>query len=304
MERRDFLRAGAAALAGACCSGRLTAEEPKAAAGGRFQLHYAPHFGMFKHLAGGDSIDQLKFAADQGFTAWEDDGLGARPIAVQERIVRTIHALGMSMGAFAAMPAFSEISFARKNETAWECALRELRASVEVAKRANAKWLTAAFGPSRPGLEPERQAASCVELLKRCSAILEPHGLVLVLEPPPSSAAGPGMLLPQLPPPQRICQAVGSPSCKMLLDVYHQHVTEGDWMPSIREAWGEIAYVRWGDNPGRKEPGTGEIDFRRMFAHLRRCGYTGLVGMHHGNSKPGPEGERAVIEAYVAAERA
>jgi hydroxypyruvate isomerase len=303
MERREFLRAGVAALAGACWSGQLTAEgSRRPAADGRFQLKYAPHFGMFKQSAGDDLIDQLKFAAEQGFTAWEDDGLQARPVAVQEKIARIICSLGMEMGAFRGMPAFPEVSFVRKDELAWECVLQELRGSVEVARRANAKWMTAALGCTEVGLPPGRQAADCIELLKRCSAILEPHGLVLVLEPPKGSAAHAGALLPKLPPAHLICRAVGSPSCKTLFDVYHEQVTAGHLIPSMEAAWGEIAYVRCGDNPGRKEPGTGRIDYRQVFAHLRANGYTGIVGMTHGNSKPGSEGERAVIDAYVAAD--
>ena len=59
-----------------------------------------------------------------------------------------------------------------------------------------------------------------------------------------------------------------------------------------------------GDNPGRKEPGTGEINYANVFAHLKRKGYTGVVGMEHGNSKPGVDGERAVVEAYRTADAA
>ena len=304
MERREFLRAGGAALAGACWSGQLTAEGSLGpSAGGRFQLQYAPHFGMFKHLAGDGLIGQLEFAAAQGFKAWEDDGLQARPLAVRENVARTIHSLGMEMGAFCAMPTLPEVCFLGKDEPAWERVIQELRGSVEVAKRVNAKWMTAAFGAGAVGVQPG-QAANCVELLKRCSAILEPHGLVLVLEPPQEAAGQASPLQPKLPATHLICRAVGSPSCKMLLDVYRQHVAGGNLISAIEAAWPEIAYVRCGDNPGRKEPGTGQIDYRQVFAYLRTNGYTGIVGMHHGNSKPGPQGERAVIDAYVAAERA
>jgi hydroxypyruvate isomerase len=305
MERREFLRAGVAALAGACWSAQPAADESNGkAAHGRFQLNYAPHFGMFKHSAGDDLSDQLKFAADQGFTAWEDDGLRARPVDVQEKIARTLNSLGMDLGAFAAMSAFPDAVSARKHESAWESRLQELRNSVQVAKRVNARWMTVALGGCEADLGPGGPSANCVELLKRCCAILEPLGLILVLEPPSRRDGHPGELLPKTRHTYQICQAVGSPSCKMLYDVYYQHLTEGNLIPNMEAAWGEMAYVRCGDNPGRKEPGTGEIDYRQVFAHLRFRGYTGMVGMHHGNSKPGPEGEQAVIDAYVAVERA
>ncbi len=63
-------------------------------------------------------------------------------------------------------------------------------------------------------------------------------------------------------------------------------------------AWSEIPYAQFGDNPVRKDPGTGEINYANIFAHLKKKGYTGVLGMEHGNSKPGKEGELAVVEAY------
>ncbi|MBL8960798.1 MAG: xylose isomerase, partial [Gemmatimonadetes bacterium] len=56
------------------------------------------------------------------------------------------------------------------------------------------------------------------------------------------------------------------------------------------------------DNPGRKEPYTGEVNYQNVFAHLVRKGYRGIVGMEHGNARPGREGERADIDAYVRAD--
>ena len=92
---------------------------------------------------------------------------------------------------------------------------------------------------------------------------------------------------------------MGSPSCKILNDLYHQQITEGNLIPNIDRAWDEIAYFQMGDNPGRKEPTTGEINYRNVFRHIHGKGFTGIMGMEHGNSKPGKEGEQAVIDAYV-----
>ncbi|MDP7295634.1 MAG: TIM barrel protein, partial [Vicinamibacterales bacterium] len=96
-----------------------------------------------------------------------------------------------------------------------------------------------------------------------------------------------------------ICKAVGSPSCKILDDLYHQQITEGNLIPNLDRAWDEIAYIQVGDNPGRNEPTTGEIHYRNVFRHLKRKGYQGVVGMEHGNSEEGRAGEGRVIRAYV-----
>jgi hydroxypyruvate isomerase len=95
-----------------------------------------------------------------------------------------------------------------------------------------------------------------------------------------------------------LCKAVNSPSCKILYDVYHMQRNEGNLLANIDKCWDEIAYFQIGDNPGRKEPTTGEINYKNLFQHVHNKGYRGVWGMEHGNAKPGKEGELALIKAY------
>lgn len=308
MKRRDVLKATVAATGGVLAAQvRLAGQESdRAQAQGPprgFQLKYAPHFGMFRHSAGQDSLDQLRFAADQGFTAWEDNGMKRKEPQLQEKIAKTMQQLGMEMGVFVATATFQEVTFAGRDEGAWNRVLQDIRDSVEVAKRVNAKWMTVVPGLYDQGQEWDYQTANCIELLKRCSEILEPHGLVMVLEPLNWWTNHPGCFLHKIPQAYLICRAVGSPACKILFDIYHQQITEGNLIPNIDRAWSEIGYFQCGDNPGRKEPGTGEINYRNVFAHIHGRKFEGIVGMEHGNSRPGEEGERAVIEAYREVDR-
>jgi hydroxypyruvate isomerase len=151
-------------------------------------------------------------------------------------------------------------------------------------------------------LDMDFQTANVVEALKRAAEVLEPHNLIIVLEPLNTLRNHPGQFLTRIPQAYLVCKAVASPSCKILFDIYHQQITEGNLIPNFDAAWDEVAYVQVGDNPGRNEPGTGEINYRNVFRHLHEKGYTGMVGMEHGNSMRGQEGERAVIEAYLAAD--
>jgi hydroxypyruvate isomerase len=73
---------------------------------------------------------------------------------------------------------------------------------------------------------------------------------------------------------------------------------EGNLINHIDYAYDEIAYFQIGDNPGRNEPTTGEINYKNIFKHLHKKGYKGILGMEHGNSIPGKEGELALIKAY------
>jgi hydroxypyruvate isomerase len=101
-----------------------------------------------------------------------------------------------------------------------------------------------------------------------------------------------------------ICRAVNSPSCKILFDIYHQQISEGNLIPNIDLAWDEIAYFQAGDNPGRKEPGTGEINYSNVFKHIHeranKEGKDFVIGMEHGNSIKGQAGEDALLAAYRA----
>jgi hydroxypyruvate isomerase len=74
--------------------------------------------------------------------------------------------------------------------------------------------------------------------------------------------------------------------------------TEGNIINNIDKTWNEIAYFQIGDNPGRNEPTTGEMNYKNIFKHIYNKGFRGVMGMEHGNSKPGKEGELALIKAY------
>ncbi len=303
MKRREFLAAGSLAGATLLSSTGLRDRAAESNPKRSFRLRYAPHFGMFEQSAGPDLVDQLKFAADQGFTAWEDNNLKDRTVEDQERIARTMQELGMTMGVFVG----SRIDWSIPSLTTGSADIRDkfladIRSSVEVAKRVHAKWMTVVPGTVDQRQQLDYQTAHVVESLRRAAEILAPHGLVMVLESLNWWANHPGLFLQTIPQAYQICRAVDSPSCKILFDIYHQQISEGNLIPNIDKAWDEIAYFQIGDNPGRKEPGTGEINYRNVFAHLHAKGFSGVLGMEHGNSRPGKEGEQAVIDAYVAAD--
>jgi hydroxypyruvate isomerase len=264
----------------------------------KFNLKYAPHIGMFKEHAGKDPIDHIKFMADQGFTAMEDNGMMGRPVDLQEKIAAEMTRLGMTMGVFVAYAEFKDKSFVMNDKDIREMLVNRMNNAVEVAKRVNAKWCTVVPAAFDTHLEWEYQTANVVENLKWCAEVCEPSGLIMVLESLNSWTDHPGLFLTKIPQAYQICKAVKSPSCKILDDLYHQQITEGNLIPNIDMAWSEIAYFQIGDNPGRKEPTTGEINYRNVFKHIYNKGYKGILGMEHGNSKPGKEGETALIEAY------
>jgi len=299
MNRRNFLTTSAAAATVATVASTMPAAETTTVeTQHQFQLKYAPHFGMFKHHAGNDPIDQLKFMSDEGFTGLEDNGMLGRSVELQEKIAKEMERLKMTMGVFVAVKDFKNPTFASGRKDYRNAFLKDMTAALEVAKRVNAKWVTVVPGTFDHRKELDYQTANVIDNLKRCADICEKTGLIMVLEPLNHLTNHPDLFLYKIPQAYLICKAVNSPYCKILFDIYHQQISEGNLIPNIDMAWEEVAYFQMGDNPGRKEPTTGEINYRNIFKHIHSKGFEGIMGMEHGNSKPGKEGERAVIDAY------
>lgn len=265
-----------------------------------FQHQYAPHDGMFRNLGGNDFLDQIRFMHDQGFTALEDNGLMGRSPEMQEKIGALLDKLGMTMGVFVLDKGGNHVnSFTAGKKEHTDVFLTGCRKALETAKRVNAQWTTVVPGNYERSLPLDRQHANVIDTLRRGVEILEPHGLVMVLEPLSDT---PDLYLRYADQAYMLCRAVNSPSCKILFDMYHTQRNEGDLINRIARCWDETVYYQVGDNPGRNEPGTGEVNYKNIFKFLYDKGYKGVIGMEHGNSQGGKEGEQAVIEAYKKAD--
>ena len=306
MQRRKFLKSSTLSTALlATGAGGVTAATPLKVASEKYnyQLKYAPHIGMFKHHAGDDPIDQLKFMADQGFTAFEDNWIGKREVALQEKMAKTMMDAGMEMGVFVAHKIYWKQPNLASGKEEWRQEfLTQIKESVEVAKRVNAKWMTVVCGHVDLKQDMGYQTANVVETLKRAAELCEPSGVTMVLEPL-NFRNHPGLFLTKAAQAYQICQAVDSPSCKILFDIYHQQIQEGNLIPNIEKTWDEIAYFQIGDNPGRKEPTTGEINYKNIFKYIHSKGFDGILGMEHGNFYAGKEGEQKLIAAYQESDK-
>lgn len=297
LNRREFLGMGAAcalSLTGAGVAAQLSGE------GRRFLRAYAPHLGMFRHHAGSDPIDQVKFLADEGFVAIEDGGLRAKPPALQSRIGNELARQGMAMGLFVGLADFGRATFASGSVDLRQLVLRELQSAIDTARRVDGRYLAVIPGKSVPGLSRSVQRRHAADTLQFCADLCETHGLILLLEPTDSGTDSSGLFLRSAKDAAELCRTVARPCCRLLLDVY-QHSVAGENVPQLLSRTSDVlGYVQLADSPGRKEPGTGEMDFRELFAALDRFQYRGVLGLEHGNLLPGRRGERAVIDAYAA----
>lgn len=264
--------------------------------GKTFNMDYAPHEGMFSNSAGKSFLDQIQFMYDQGFRSIEDNGYLDRPVDEQTKIGNLLAKLGMRMGVFVVDGGDNwKISLTTGKKEFKDKFVETCKRSVEAAKRCNAKWLTVVPGFYDRKLPYGIQMANVVDAMRAGAEIFEPAGLIMVLE---TLSDTPELFLQQTHETYNVCKAVNSPSCKILYDIYHMQKTEGNLMVNLDRCWDEIAYIQIGDNPGRKEPTTGEINYKNLFKHIHGKGYKGVMGMEHGNSLPAAAGELRVIQAY------
>lgn len=303
-SRRNFIKkagaSGAALIAASTVFGSATGSQAlkATAAPAAFKLKYAPSFGMFTEHVGNDIEDNIKFCSDMGFRAMFDNGLMGRSADDQKKLSNALQKRNMDLGPFVLYADFEVTSFVLNKAETREMLLNIMKEGVEVAKRTGTKWALVVPGRYDERLHRDIQTANIIDNLRYCCDEVEKEGLTIVLEPLNTLRDHPGLILTSIPQAYAICRAVNRPSCKILNDIYHQQITEGNLIPNIDAAWSEIAAFHCGDHPGRNEPTTGEINYKNVFKHIHSKNYQGVICMEHGLSNHSKEGEVRLIEAY------
>jgi hydroxypyruvate isomerase len=295
LSRRSLLAAGAASTLAPAFAGAQGAASNAA----RFSLGYAPHEGSFASRGG--VIEQIAFAADQGFTAWEDNEARSRSVAEQARMAKALEQRGMTMGVFvASMPKWSQSRplLGANDGGDRDAFLNDIRTSIDVAKRLNARHMTVVPGFLDAKLPLDIQTARIIDVMRSAADIVAPHGIAMVMEPLNTRTNHPGVYLQTIAQGYAVARGANSPAVKILADLYHEQIQSGNLIPAMETCWSEIGYLQFGDNPGRKEPGTGEINYANIVKWLRARRYSGVIGMEHGNSVAGRAGEERLVAAY------
>ncbi len=301
LNRRNFLTGGAlgAAAAALALEGRPAAAAP--AGKHSFKLKYAPNLGLREDIK--DEIDRLDAYAEFGFRAFEFNGLMSWDFARAEALRRRMDRLEMEMGVFVANP--SGWSKSGMVDPAQRPAyLEEVRKAVEYHKIMGNKWATVITGMEIKGMYRGLQRANVVESLKRSAEIVDGTGLTLVVEPLNPYVDHAGYFLNTSEESYEVMKAVGSPQVKILFDIYHQQITEGNLINNIRACYDEIGYFQLADVPGRHEPYTGEINYRAVFKAIYDLGFKGILGMELGPSlQEEPAASLKVFESMVEADQ-
>jgi hydroxypyruvate isomerase len=298
MRRRAFID-GALTAAGGLALQRLGAAATTARAAGRYKLRYAPRLDFLRDEL---TIPQrLELFAQHGFDATEYNGLMNHPLAEVEEIRKKLDALGMELGIFVANPSGWKTA-GLVDPAQRDAFLAELKKAVEYHKAIGNRSCTIITGPERPGWPRGQQRIHVIDGLRRAAELLEPTRLTVVLEPLNLWVDHAGYYLVNSDEAAEVMHAVGSPHVRILFDIYHQQISEGNLINNIRRYWEYIGYFQVGDVPGRKEPGTGEVNWRNVFKAIHEQGYKGILGMEHGLSQPGMAGLLKCFEEYRKAD--
>ena len=273
LDRRTFL----AGSLSAAVSGAATQDETETVQAEGLELpgrtphtRFAVNIEMwFRRLP---LLDRIRASADLGFPGIEFWGTEGKDL---EAVARVCEELGIEVAQFTAWGFVPGLNDPRNHE-AFVAAIER---AVDTAKLLGAKKATVVGGNDQPGMTPAVMHQNIIDGLKLAAPIAEAGGLTLILEPMNVRVDHAGHCLFGSSDAVRICREVGSPSVKINWDLYHMQISEGDLCGRLREGFDQVGYVQLADHPGRNEPGTGEIQFRRVLRELRELGYDDFVGL-------------------------
>ena len=178
---------------------------------------------------------------------------------------------------------------------------KQFRDNVAKAKILGVKAIIGLTGNVDPNQTDEQMTANIVTCLKRLAPIAVENDVVIVMEALNVLVDHAGYFLTRTDQTMAILDAVGSPNVKMCYDIYHQQITEGNLIRNFVENIEQIGHFHVGDNPGRREPGTGEINYSNVFkAIYKECyakgKYDGFVTFECGNSGNTPRALQRILD--------
>ena len=220
-----------------------------------------------------------------------------RPKELQERIGSEAARLAITIGSFVGNMFRDGPTFVRKDPQERERLRKEIEAAIETGRRVGGEWITIACGDHDPRMARPYQMANLIDNLKFCAEPAENARVTLLVEAI-NRRGFPNVFLSSVKDAYLVVRAVGSVAVKLVFDTAHVQIEDGDLIKNINQCWEEIAYFQLADNPGRCEPGTGEINFVNLLRHIDRKGYRGILDMEHLVKGQGREGEEAVIRTY------
>ena len=296
MRRRTFLAscaagAGSVALAGGAQGQQASSKGPFA----DVKLKMSLPIGWFK----GSTDERLEQIAAWGFPAYE----WLNPEGDLDALRSKADSLGLELSCIVGVGAIrpGQMMDPKRHDSM----VKQFRDRVKMAHKLGCKRLIGLTGNERRDVSREQQTQYVIQCLKRVAPIAEDENVTIVMEALNPLVDHRGYFLTRTDQTMDILKAVDSPNVKMCFDIYHQQITEGNVIRNITRNIGRIGHFHVADNPGRKEPGTGELNYKNIFKAIYEARdrkserpHDGFVAMECGQTR-GPEGSlKALLECF------
>jgi len=233
-------------------------------------------------------VDRIRAIKDLGLPAFEFWGYANKDI---DAVVAMQRKTGLAVSSISCDTGGPLVNATNRGNFAPAC-----EASIKVAKRLGCTTLIVTVGQEIPGVSRAEQHRSVVEGIKTVVPMVEKAGVTLVVEPLNVLVNHKGYFLATTKEGVEIVDEVGSPNVKLLYDIYHQQITEGNIIDTIRANIAKIGHFHMADVPGRHEPGTGEINYENVFKAIAETSYAGYIGLELWPTKP----ERDALASTIA----
>ncbi len=289
-SRRSFLGTSAAA-AGALAldAGAASAAEAGKLPGQTPNTKFAVNIEMW--FGGMPFLDRMRASAKLGFPAVEFWPWEGKDLAAIADLSKELNLAIAQFTAWGFEPGMND----PKNHQRFVEAVDK---GCEVAKQIDCKLMTVVGGNDQRGMSQEQMHENIITALKMAAPIAEKNDITLILEPMNIRVDHKGHCLYGSEKPVRICREVNSPNVKINWDLYHMQISEGDLCGRLKDGFDQVGYLQVADNPGRYEPGTGEVHYNRVLRQAKELGYTGYVGLE---CRP-MEGEEKAAQRVAAAD--
>ena len=277
MDRRDFLAGCAFAAGGAALvkSVPAAAEPPPDKPFSKVKLRMSAPIDFFP----GDTPEaKVEVAAAWGLPAYEWLGASGDQSALRKKA----DALGMELSCTGGAGKIGPGTMVTLEDH--DKVVQQFKERVAFAKTVNCRHLVGLSGNERKDISYEKQMENVIKCVKRLAPIAEDNDVILVMEALNPLVDHKGYFLTRTDQTMTILKEVNSPNVKMLFDIYHQQITEGNVIRNITQNIDRIGHFHVADNPGRKEPGTGELNYKNIFKAIAATGYKDFVALECGHS--------------------
>ncbi len=277
MDRRAFLLASTA-TATCLVDQAVSATESTKKERAPLRTKIAVNPGWFT----GSHVERIEQIAAHGFPAFET--LSCGQWKDKEEVRARCQELGIQCGAVGGIATITD--WGPVDPANHGRFVEQVKQAIANAQAIGSKRVLALSGPARQGVAREAQMEALVEAGRLVGPLLEEAGLAMVWECLNVLVDHPGYFLVRSAEGSELVRRTDHPAVKFLFDIYHQQISEGNLINNIKKYHAEIGHFHFADNPGRHEPGTGEINYQNVFKAIHETGYRDLVACEFGKTQP------------------